>query len=41
MCGGVVGTGVTRLYVYHMADSLNGDTITYIFNGLDMSSVRI
>ncbi len=40
MCGGVVGTGVTRLYVYHMSDSLNGDTITYIFNGLDMSSVE-
>jgi hypothetical protein len=37
---GIVGCGVLKIYVYHQADSTNGDTLSFSYCCLDMSSVK-
>ena len=37
---GIVGCGVLKIYVYHQADSTNGDTLSFSYCCLDMTSVK-
>ncbi|HIF14995.1 MAG TPA: T9SS type A sorting domain-containing protein [Bacteroidetes bacterium] len=37
---GIPGCGVLKIYVYHQADSTNGDTLSFSYCCLDMSSVK-
>jgi len=37
---GIAGCGVLKIYVYHQADSTNGDTLSFSYCCLDMSSVK-
>jgi hypothetical protein len=40
MCFGTVGIGVSRYYLYHLSDTNGGDTVTFIYDAIDMSSAQ-
>ena len=40
MTFGTIGVGVSRYYLYHLSDTNSGDTITFIYDAIDMSSAK-